>query len=33
MKRLTYYLPNGTWGVDGIDLAKLPAKLYACLAR
>ncbi len=33
MKRLTYYLPNGTWGVDGIDLAKLPAKLYACLAK
>lgn len=33
MGRLTYYHPDGTWGVEGIDLAKLPAKLYACLAK
>lgn len=33
MGRLTYYHPDGTWGVEGIDLAKLPTKLYACLAK
>ena len=33
MGTLTYYKPNGEWGVEGIDLAALPPKVYGALCK
>lgn len=31
--RVTWSMPNGEWGVRGLDLASLPPRAYAGLAR
>lgn len=33
MHRLTFQTPNGRFGVEGIDLTKLDAKLYMCICK
>ena len=33
MHRLTFQTPDGRFGVDGIDLTKLDAKLYMCICK
>ncbi len=33
MKRLTYHEPDGTFGVEGIDMGKLDARLYLCICK
>lgn len=33
MHRLTFQTPDGHFGVEGIDLTKLDAKLYGCICK
>lgn len=33
MNRITFTKPNGDWGIDGIDLAQLPPKLYGAIMK
>ena len=30
---MTWTAPDGSWGMDGVDLAALPPKVYAALRR
>lgn len=32
-KPLTYYKPNGEWGIEGVDLHSLPAPVYGALSK
>lgn len=31
--RITWSMPDGSWGIDGINLAALPSKVYAALMK
>lgn len=31
--KITYCKPNGEWGIDGVDMAALPPKVYSALCR
>lgn len=31
--KLTYYRPNGEWGIEDVDLTKLPPKVYGALHK
>lgn len=31
--RQTWSKPNGEWGIDGVDLAALPPRVYGALLR
>lgn len=33
MKRITFTKPNGDWGIEGVDLAQLPPKLYSAVMK
>lgn len=33
MAKLTFYKPNGEWGVEGVDLSTLPTKVYCALCK
>lgn len=33
MKRLTIKKPDGSWGIDGVDLSTLSPKVYAALMK
>lgn len=32
-KPLTYRKPNGEWGIEGVDMATLPPKVYGALCK
>ena len=31
--RMTWEAPDGSWGMDGVELSALPPKVYAALHR
>ena len=33
MGTITYYKPNGEWGIEGVDLTALPPKVYGALCK
>lgn len=33
MAPLTFYKPTGEWGIEGVDLATLPPKVYSALCK
>ena len=33
MANLTFYRPNGEWGIEGVALSTLPSKVYAALCK
>lgn len=33
MAALTFYRPNGEWGIEGVDLTTLPPKVYGALCK
>ena len=33
MARMTWYRPDGSWGVDGVDLSALPPRIYGALCK
>lgn len=33
MANLTFYRPNGEWGIEGVALSTLPPKVYAALCK
>lgn len=33
MSRITWSLPNGDWGVEGVELTKLPPNAYGALCK
>lgn len=33
MANLTFYRPNGDWGIEGVDLSTLPPKVYGALCK
>lgn len=33
MGRLTYQTPDGSWGVHGVDIKRMPAAVYGALCK